>query len=249
MASYPLLADGNSHPNSQASSHRCGVTAYQHFPSPQRRGLTLENCSGPHVTDSMSIMTGIFPMVQTPEPTLFAPSARAHMHTISMLVMHPEHGMNNMQQWPRRRRTKHACMRAMSPSAWNCNELEVVPATNTFALDMVKTLIELTPVLKHRKLEALSTIQRFRSINYKKQGSQRNALMLGKDYTSASPSMFFKLSLPKPLLTKILSSSLQTSSLKMFIKKYKRNTILNQSLNKALSLLLVHFNLPPFQSS
>ena len=42
----------------------------------------------------------------------------------------------------------------------NSNEPKVVPVTNTtadtFALDVVKNLTELIPVLKHRKLEALT---------------------------------------------------------------------------------------------
>ena len=44
----------------------------------------------------MSVMNGIFPTVQIPEPTLFAPSAWAHMHTMSMPAMRPEHGMDGM---------------------------------------------------------------------------------------------------------------------------------------------------------
>ena len=105
-------------------------------------------------------MNGIFPTVQTPEPTLFALSVWAHMHTMSMPAMHPEHGMDSMQQWPRGRKMRYTCRKATPPSAWNSNEPKVVPATNTtadtFALDVVKNLTELIPVLKHRKLEALT---------------------------------------------------------------------------------------------
>ena len=48
MLNHPLLADGNYCCNSQASSHKHGVTACQHSASPHRRGSMLEDHSGPH---------------------------------------------------------------------------------------------------------------------------------------------------------------------------------------------------------
>ena len=145
MPNHPLLADGNYCCNSQASSHKHGVTAHQHSASPGG-GQCWRIIQALIVTDSMSVMNGIFPTAQTPEPTLFAPSVWAHMHTMPMPAMHPEHGMDSMRQWPRGRKMRYTCRKATPPSAWNSNCYDFIS---------MLTILGQTPLFLTRTLDAI----------------------------------------------------------------------------------------------
>ena len=139
------------------------------------------------VIDTMSVMTGIFPMAQTQEPTLFVPSAWAPMHTMSMHATHPRLGMDTTQRLSRETRTNYTCKKTILWSAWIGNECKVAPATSTttdiFALVAVKPLTESWKCL-------LPTIQTFGSINYKKQDSQENICMLWQTFVLVFSSVF-----------------------------------------------------------
>ena len=170
-----------------------------------------------------------------------------------MHAKHPEHWMDATQQRPRDKNKVHL-QESNAPSAWDGSELKVVPATsitaNIFVLDAVRPLIELMPVLEHRILKV------FTPYHPDIWEHKLQEAGLTKEYPHVMAGLCFgftinfpKLSLPKSVLIKIPSSSSWINFLELFIRKSRRDTILDQSHDKMSSPSLVIFNLPPFQSS
>ena len=75
-------------------------------------------------TTSMTTRARIFYMAQTQKPIPFVLSVWACTCTTSSHVMHPEHGMAIMWQWPRGPEVTFAYEGMILPSAWTGKELQ-----------------------------------------------------------------------------------------------------------------------------
>ena len=102
----------------------------------------------------------IFPTAQTRKPTPFVPSIWAPTHTTSTHAKHPGLGMADTPHHPGDTEETYACERTTLPFAWTGKGFEDAPAPsttrNTSAQGAVQLLMELTGVLEHRKIKALT---------------------------------------------------------------------------------------------
>ena len=156
MMSCQMTVDNDSCHNGQMSFHKWNMPMHHCCRGEHHQRIIQDIIT----IDTMSVTTGIFPMAQTWEPMLFVLSAWAPMHTTSMHVRHPRHGMGNMQCLSKETRMSYACERAIPRSASTGSEPKVAPATSMtadmFALDAVKHLMGLVLVLECRRLKALT---------------------------------------------------------------------------------------------
>ena len=82
------------------------------------------------------------------------------MHATSTHAKHPGLGMADMPHHPGNTEETYTCKRTMLPFAWTGKGFEDAPAPsttrNTSAQGAVQPLMELTGVLEHRKIKALT---------------------------------------------------------------------------------------------
>lgn len=142
MTNHQMSVNGNSHCNGQTSSHKWGIPIYCHSASPQRRVLSEDHSGPSHHQYNKCYNWG------------FSYGTNIGAHPVCAVCLgtqaHNVYVCERSKTWDR-------CHTMLAERDKNkLYGLAANTTTDISALDMVKPLMELMLVLKHKKLRLLT---------------------------------------------------------------------------------------------